>query len=80
MDAANTLIEAALVHADEDTVMRQQIVEIVRRMVETELQVLLMNGKFDSLILEALRNHEWEIEKMALRAIKEHFNNPQQIN
>lgn len=80
MDAANTLIEAALVHADEDTVMRQQIVEIVRRMVETELQVLLMNGKFDSLILEALRNHEWEIKKMALRAIKEHFNNPQQIN
>ena len=79
MDAANTLIEAALVHADEDTVMRQQIVEIVRRMVETELGVMVMNGAMTRIVDMSVKSLEWEIKKMALRAIKEQFNNPQQI-
>lgn len=79
MDAANTFIETALVHADEDAVMRQQIVEIVRKMVEVELQALLMQGRFDALVSDTLRGMEYEIKRMALRALKEHFNNPQMI-
>lgn len=79
MDAANTYIEAALVHADEEAALRLQVVEVVRKMVETELQVMVMDGRLNPLVGTIVRGMEFEIKKMALRAVKEHFQNPQQI-
>jgi hypothetical protein len=91
MDAANTVIEAALVHADEDAAVRLQVVEIIRAVVHEELTRLIqaaVNGTkayshaanpFETLASVTISSHEYDIKRIAMRAVKEHFNNSQQI-
>ena len=79
MEPHETYLEASLIHSDPDSAMRLAVAETVRKMVEVELQVLVMNGTLNNIVSIAIRNDEWAIKQMALRAIKEHFQNPQQI-
>lgn len=79
MEPHETYLEAALVHADADAAMRQQVVDAIREVVHDEMERMFRNGTVDPFVYTVIRNSEFEIKRMAMRAIKEHFQNPQQI-
>lgn len=79
-NAAETYLGAATV-ADDGTALKQEIEEMVYQMVLYTLDRMLMSGdtRLQSIIQVGVRNMEYEIKKMALRAVKEHYINPQHI-
>lgn len=87
MDSANTFIEGALVHSDDDAEMRKQVVDLIRHLVRQELQLIIqdfsgyvtkdiaMSNAMNNLQANFLIRSEYEIKKMALKAVKELMQN-----
>jgi len=74
MDAPNTYIEAALVHADEEADLRKQVVELIRAVVTDELNKIMQNQPGTSpIVQQLLYQNRGIIESMALQAIKKQW-------
>lgn len=81
MSPHETALEAALVHADSDAEMRAQITQLVTRIAEDVVRRMVHEDHTLILVIGAnvVVAREHDIRKIALRAIKEQFLNPQQI-
>lgn len=80
MTPAETAVFTALSVADEQAALRIEIHNMIIEIVQAEVSRIMMEpGFIATLGINAFSSRTFEMEKIALRAVKNHFNNPQMI-
>lgn len=79
MDKTAETYLGAVALADDGAALKQEIEEMVYQMVLTVLDRMLMQGdsRLTACVQASVRNMEWEIKKMALRAVRDQWVHPQ---